>query len=205
MRRAAGVAIGLLIIAALAAIDQWLFRRLFGQDHWRWYLDRGALVGAMTSLVAISWGELGRNRGLIAAHPLDYLGSCLQVAAIPVYAFGTGQRRNRSASPPRNPFDALLTLIFSLVLVLLIVAWIVAVVPLQYFVYLVAGAPARTLLASDWRPIASMNGREFRTREIGADEAVPEGWWEVGFRQRPLAITGVFSSLLFLLAKQFLA
>ena len=50
--------VGLVALIALVGFDQWLFVTLFDTNYLSWYVKNGALIGLITSIVAITWGDI---------------------------------------------------------------------------------------------------------------------------------------------------
>ena len=192
---------GLAILLAFLVVDQWIFSTWFKNTHLNWYLANGALIGLASSITSMAWGDMNNHIGLISPHPLHYIGACLQLAGLPIYTLGTQLRSNKSGHGPQALFDLILTIPFLIVLVGVVVIWMVVIVPPQYFVYLVCGAPARILSQSKRQPIAQLKGAQLNINEIRSDEKVPEGWWSASMSQKPIAITNLFVSLFFLILK----
>lgn len=195
------VALGLGIIAALVWFNHWLFATWFGLSYITWYLSAGAIIGLVSALAAMAWGDLDKHTGLISAHPLDYLGSCLQLAGLPLHALGSQFMRTRDDPKGASPFDKMLTIPLVLFLVAVIIVWSLVIAPLQYVVNLVCGAPARVFTRSERQSIARLNGTRLDVAEIGRDEAIPEGWWSASLGRKPVATTNLFAALVFLIIK----
>jgi hypothetical protein len=123
------------------------------------------------------------------------------LAGLPIYTLGTHLRSDKSGHEPQALFDLILTIPFLLALVGVVVIWMVVIVPLQYFLYLVCGAPARILSHSKQQPIAQLKGTQLNINKISSDEKIPEGWWSASINQKPIAITNLFVSLFFLIVK----
>lgn len=192
---------GLGIVLALLAIDHWIFATWFDTAHISWYLTVGASINLVSSVVSMAWGDMEKHTGLISPHPFSYLGAYLQLVGLPVYTLGTHLRSNKGE--PRAPalFDLFVTIPLLLVLVTVMIVWLVVIVPPQYFVYLICGAPARILSQSKRQPIAQLKGAQLAVTEIGSGERIPEGWWSVSISQKPVAIANLFASLCFLIVK----
>ena len=149
-----------------------------------------------------AWGDLAdKHTGLLSPHPLVYLGSCLQVVGLPIYSFGTQIKDNRGQA---SWFDCLLTLVWVLVLVVSILVWFVVVVPIQYVVYLVCGAPIRFMLGSHRVAIARFNGTRLEAEEIDKMETEPVGWKNVSITKSPVSMTKVLAALLFAILRVFI-
>ena len=190
---------GLGILLMLAAFDHWLFTSQLNTTHLKWYMKNGALIGLVTAVVSLSWGDINKHTGLISAHPLTYLGACLQLVGVPVFVMGTHLRSNKDRPEPRSPLDALITVLLVLVLVVVIFVWVIVVAPLQYFIYLICGAPARFFSGSRRRAIVCLKNGHVDIAEIGKEDKTPEGWWDASLASKPVAITNLFQALLVLI------
>ena len=187
--------LGLVVLVVLFFFDQWLFSKWNGTSYWRWYLANGTLIGLITPIVFKAWGDLAdKHTGLLSPNPLVYPASCLQVIGLPIYSLGTQIKHNRGKS---YWFDYLLTLIWIPILLVSIFVWFVVVVPVQYVVYLVCGAPIRYLLGSERLAIARFSGSQLHAGEIDQKETRPEGWENVSISKSPVSMTNVLAALLF--------
>lgn len=192
---------GLAILIGLLVVDSWIFSHWLHTTYLQWCLENGLSIGVVTSLVSLAWDEMEESHtGLISPHPFHYIGSCLQLVGLPTYALGTHLKGNKVFSGPQAVFDFILTVPFFLILVGVMIIWIVVVVPFQYFVYLICGAPVRCMSLSKRQPIAQLKGTQVNVREISKDEKAPEGWWSASIIRKPIAITNLFGSLFFLIA-----
>ncbi|HEY0005021.1 MAG TPA: hypothetical protein VGB17_09445 [Pyrinomonadaceae bacterium] len=152
---------GLALMAALIALNYWLFRYLFKTSYLRFYLRQGYLVSlALTILTLII--ELDRNSDLISAHPFRYVAACLNLIKVPLQVVlrrEAGQAASHEGEAQSSPWDTLLYLarsmmnildqffsgFFAIFFILVVSIWLWFVAPLQYFVYLICGAPARIM------------------------------------------------------------
>ncbi len=204
------MAIGTIILLVAA---NYLVFRLLGSDYLRWYVQNGAVVGAVTALIAVAWGELDKNINLISSRPAAYLGACMVVMSLPVVVLGQqlklmgqfmkekGSRQIAGLESVRSEsfwllLDAGLTISCFLGLFGLLLLWFLVIVPIQYFVFLVCGSLPRFLLRSRYRTAARIEGFGFQTKLLDKEDTTPEGWWDATFTKRPVALTALFSSLL---------
>jgi len=195
-RIAVSFLIGFVIIVAIIALNLWLFPILFKTSYLGWYLKNGVLIGFVTTITSLVWGDINRQSGLISSHPLDYLGSCLQVAGLPLIVLGAHTRKNKVPGASGSLFDILLMIPMLLILLLLIFGWLLVIVPLQYFVYLIAGAPARVFSKSDRRVTANIKSGQVDWKEVGPSDEVPTGWWDASVSSKPVAVTNLFVAML---------
>jgi hypothetical protein len=136
---------GAVIAAGLAA--NYAVFRYFGASYFDWYVANGSKLALALTLLSLAV-KLDDEPGLIAAHPTNYVASWLAF-------FGQGFlwlsniTRPESYEPDSFPvWDSLVTLLFALVWTAAAFAWLAVVVPAQYCVNLVCGAPVRQTLAT---------------------------------------------------------
>jgi hypothetical protein len=184
------VVTGLLLAAAVAAA--YLVFRLFGVSYFHWYLEQGPLIALVVAGVAVAV-ELDRLPNLISAHPSRFLGACFEMAGESTLSLPEPVRGRRERDPDSSPFDGFFTFLFEVVYLGLVVAWLTVVAPLQYFVNLVTGAPARYALASPRRTWIE-RGKETTTITRGPFEAVPEGAEQIGLARRPVSLTSTITA-----------
>ena len=152
---------GLAILVGLAALNALWFDAA-GSDYLRWFVDNGALIALLFGVVAAAV-DLDTHPGLIAASPLVYVRAILGVFVELSMSLSAVFSRERSDAELADAglvemqsryrsrlFDTLLGNLFLLLLGAAMLAWALVVAPLQYWVNLVSGAPARMALAS-WR------------------------------------------------------
>ncbi|MDO8715830.1 MAG: hypothetical protein Q7J73_03360 [Dehalococcoidales bacterium] len=198
--------LGFAILILMVLLNQWLFRILFHTTYWDWYVKNGTIIGFATSLLATTWGDINKNTDLISSHPLRYLAACSWLVALPFYSLGTHLRRSDDPARLRAPLDIFLTFPFVLIIMALLLIWVIVVTPLQYFIYLVCGAPARLYLQSEWRPVARVSkNRSMAVEEIPATERIPKGWWDASLFAKPVSATALMSSIFLFVLRLILA
>jgi hypothetical protein len=101
-----------------------------------------------------------------------------------------------------GPVDVVLGSLFAYAFILVFVAWLLVVAPLQFVVNLAAGAPARLALASPARAWSRITPHEIHVEEGLKSDSVPEGATESGFSAKPVTFTAaIASALLFALSR----
>jgi hypothetical protein len=100
--------------------------------------------------------------------------------------------------------DFVMSLVLGLGLLLALAAWLLLVVPAQYFVYLVAGAPAREAVASPERAWTRVTRGEIMVRSDSKDAEIPEGASESDFSAKPLTFTAALAAVLLFVLQQFI-
>ena len=195
---------GLGILVALSFINNWIFTTWFSTTYLKWYLANGALIGLVSTIASLAWGEMNKHAGLISAHPFGYIGACLQLVGLPIYTMGMHLKSPQNQTETLSLFDRLVTIPFMFILVGVVMIWLVVIVPLQYFLFLICGAPARAFSHSPRQAIARLKGSQLEVEEINTNEKVPEGWWSASLSQKPVAITNLFVALFFLIVKSLM-
>jgi hypothetical protein len=139
---------GLAILLALVGINALWFDAA-GRSYFTWYLDNGALIALVFGVVSVAV-ELDGHPELIAAGPIRFVLGIVAVFLELTTSFWAMFGRAHGD----RAFDTVLAAVFAVVFALAMLAWALVVAPLQFFLNLVAGAPARTALASSstvWR------------------------------------------------------
>jgi len=210
---------GWVILAAAAAINS-LWLAALGVDYLHSYLQSGFLVALLFGVVAVAI-DLDSHPNLIVAQPLGYIRATLELVA------SLGAALTGLLAPPRSEralaeaglfsmayrfrlrtLDLALNLLFTLSFAAAMLAWAVLVAPLQYWVSLVCGAPAREALASSgtlW-VVRSANRTKFWfapkdptefEEEPELKEAYERGeMTEAGFAKKPVSFTAAVSAAL---------
>jgi len=185
----------LLALLALCAIDYFLFRAVWAINYLDWYRHAGPAIGLATAVFSAAWGSMDRNAGLISADPRHFGGACLQVAGLPIMVFG-GHLKHQ---PRFHVLDWLFGVPLIVAFALGGIAWLVLIAPLQYFVFLVCGAPSRLALRSTYRLDAAMDGSQLVYLEQTSVAKAPSGSWDASLRDKPVVLAAAFSALLFML------
>lgn len=109
---------------------------------------------------------------------------------------GEEESRKQEAEPPTGlpVLDFLLSALFSLAFLLACVAWLFVIAPLQYFVYLVTGAPARAACASPTRAWFRQVKGGGEVAQASKQSDLPEGAVESGFSARPVSLTAAITA-----------
>ena len=198
-------ALALAIIVALLALAVWGFHYVTGNAYLDWYLSHGSAIALATSLVTVGWGDVNRQPNLISAHPVRYFAALMHTGGLAYIALaGTMGRRRATENPaPTGQLlklgEVLIAIVVVALLAVTVLLWLVLVMPIQYFIFAVCGAPVRLAMDAAERPIAW-------TRPDGGvdsdlvlrDRALPAGGWEVGLDQRPVTSTALIASAVLL-------
>jgi hypothetical protein len=192
----------LLVLAGLGALNFWLFPILFQTGYWDWHLKNGKFIGFITAIMAMVIGDfLDKNTNLISANPADYLSACLHTVGLPLFAFGTLNRVNFKNPSRRSPgLDSLAGLLFSLVALIFMLAWLVVVTPVQYLVHLVFGAPIRFMLKSEFVTVYNYTEKGHLSVDyILKSSEVPAGWKALEAFKKPVSNTATVAGIFWFL------
>lgn len=209
----------LTVLAAITAVDYLVFDAL-GGNYFGWYLQSAFIISLLFGVVAVVI-SLDRHIGLIAVHPFVFAAEVSAVLAELSGAITQGPlgraRSDLALAKIGHPYvylqtrfrprglDTILSILFSLVLAATMLAWVFVVAPLQYWVTLVCGAPARAALASEGTYWAAVY--PFRTEYVLGDKdqqellerrqetaAEPSELTEISFARRPVTFTAAISA-----------
>jgi len=193
---ATGTARGLwpdmLWLAGLASLvgAAWAGFHAVGADYFAFWRGSGAVIGLGVAAAGWAWGSIDRHPGLISANPRIFAASALQLTGLPLVAFGGHLRAKARVST----FDRVAILPAGLIFTVAVLGWLLLIAPAQYFVFLVAAAPSRVALASDYRLFAYF-GSDGRLQTAERDSAPPDaGWWDAAMRDRPVSMAGAFTA-----------
>ena len=88
--------LGLAVLVAVVLLNEVAFRTWLDTDYPRWYLDNGAAIGFVFTLVTLAWGDINGVRHLISANPLAYVAASLEIASVPFTSLAAMIRPDRS-------------------------------------------------------------------------------------------------------------
>jgi hypothetical protein len=185
--------LGFAILLGLVALDAWLLDALFGVSYLDAALQNGFIVTGLTSAV-FALIDRDENIDLLSAHPFHYVGTAAAFAVGPlIFATGTALRTDDPRA--RSRLDAWLSVPVTLLLVAAALLWLVLVMPLQYFVNLVCGAPVRLSAASERRTVGSWEDGVFKVEEASRVEPLPGGAVDLSLDQKPVTVTNAIASI----------
>jgi hypothetical protein len=190
--------VGLLL---MFAANVFAFRVFFVRSYIEWYANAGPFIALATAAFGAAWGGLDKNPALVSANPLAYVGACFQVAGLPLIAVGAHLRSKNRLRPVG--MELLPIAVLALLLTVAMLAWMVFVVPAQYFLFLLVGALSRIASTSSAQISARIqSGRvEILERPPGDRPKPEDGWWDASMRDKPVTLASAFgAALLFLLS-----
>lgn len=191
----------LAVLVIVLAVNQVLCQALFGTDYVDWYLKYGALITFATSLITVTWEDINDNVGLISAHPLIYVGAVCWILGIPCYSLGTLMRGKFEGRRGDLILDKGIGLPYLIAITVLFFLWAIVVVPAQYFVFLVSGAPVRLAVRCKSRTVACQIGRRLQVDDQPKVDAIPPGCWDASFLRKPVTSTTLLATGLLLIVQ----
>lgn len=186
---------GLAVLVSLVLVNHVLFAALFQTSYVKWYLSNAPFIGFALAFVSALWGTLDKHPDLISAHPLKYVSSYTRLLGVSIFALGTNVASNENPGKGSSSFDNLMTLALLLLLLMVLTAALIVIAPLQYFMFLVCGAPARRVARSDQKTIARVADQKWEMKAVRKDADVPDGWVEMNFGDKPFTLTILFVTL----------
>jgi hypothetical protein len=206
----------LLILSVYLAV-----RYLFGMNYLNLYLRYGYYVSLGFTFVALLL-DLDQDRDLISTHPFRYASACLRLMRGPLQAVGADFKRDTDQhathQPEIGPIDASLwgavsqlaqslmhvcdlfiSGFFSIVFIILVSVWLLFAAPLQYFIFLICGAPARVIERSMKKAHQALHQAETNVLDVppAGDVAPPAAIvsGEAVFNWKPVRITSALALL----------
>jgi hypothetical protein len=208
-----------LAMAALVLGMHLLVRYLFATSYLSLFFRYGYLLFLAFTFVALVL-ELDQERDLISMHPFKYAMACLRLMRGPLMAVGADFRRDTDqqhlshqpeigrldpslwggvaqiAESAAHVADLFISGFFSIVFILLLSAWLVVGAPLQYFVFLICGAPARVIERSIQRAhAAAARVAEQSVLDVPVHEAATEARASPRSLLRPVRLSSALSFL----------
>lgn len=212
------------IIIGLILLNRWIFAALFDTDYLLWYINNGSLIGLGITFVSLASENFKKDIDAISVNPGIYAAAYFKYLAIIYFDFGTYMRLNKGVI---FFFDTLLALAWDVLILGATLLWIVIVVPLQYFVFLLCGAPARMFHPDgyqaydrikdgklEYKLVRKSNDKEISSLKLtekellnleGVKESLetPRDWKETSMSIEPFTLTSLLS-ILFLEAAKFI-
>ena len=189
----------MLALLGLSLLNFWLFNTFFHRSYFSWYVKTGPLIGLVSTIAAVVWGGFDKDSGFISKNPYEYLGSYFQLVGITFFALGT-ILDSKNHTNPRSIFDLLVGAAYSVIFAVTAIAWLVVIIPFQYFVFLICGSVSRIALNSSTRLVVWFEDKELKFAEHPLGEPIRSDGWDATMRNSPFKLTSAFSAaFLFLL------
>lgn len=214
--------LALAVIIALILLNKWLFATFFGTNYLHWYIQNGTFISFGITFISFVSQSFNKDIDTVSADPLTYGLTYLVYLAIPLGLLGKKMEINaglsdearafaeaeeaaraQSASASDEPsllaslINSLFMLLWAPILLTAPVLWILVVVPPQYFVFLVCGAPARYMRQGDFRAVAAKEDGQVALSYAKYSEELAQGAHNVSLGIEPFPLTNLLSILFF--------
>jgi hypothetical protein len=185
--------IGFVGLLLLIAFYHWLFKQFFETTYLEWYFDNAAAIGIGSAVFSTVSTSLDENPAVISAHPMKFAGAYMRLVGIYFLAIRGNVRPTSTERSKAPDFDSIVGMVLVAVLGIVIVLGLLLIGPLQYFVFLFCGSPARFLMQSDKRVILNESGDELR--ELDNKQNLPSNWQDISIKKKPFTLTNVIVGL----------
>jgi len=211
----------LVLMAALILSVYLLVRYLSGANYLSLYLKYGYFISLGFTFVTLLV-NLDRDRDLISTHPFHYASACLRLMRGPLQAVGADFKRDTAdhhtthqpligpvdsdvwgmvsqlAQTLMHVFDLFISGFFSIVFIIVVSAWLLFAAPLQYFIFLLCGAPARVIEKSMKKAHQALHQAETNILDVPASDIKPPASAATGAEEtvaswKPVRITSALA------------
>lgn len=220
MARSIRTILGVTLFCGAIGANYLLFQAFAEVNYFLWYLSQGSFISLSTAFLSIVVNDLDRDTGLVSAHPGYYWAGCLWVLALVNYSVMTnfhsllhpvaeGANEDAENSIVGFLWDVFVGLVVTALLVVIVLLWLVVVAPIQYFVFLVAGAPVRMgLLGKGVHAVHTEvhdSERQQTVQVLSESQEPTENALDITFTRKPVTMTSAIAAILLWLANYILA
>ncbi len=218
--------LALATIAGLILLNRWIFDALFNTNYLLWYIQNGSFISFGITFISFVSQNFNKDVDTVSADPLTYLATYLRHLALPLGVMGIRMRANAGVSEIAQDnnsniseqgqtaidqstssneersrlaqfLDSLLFLLWAPIILLTPLLWIVIVIPPQYFVFLICGAPARYIHPKDYRAVTKNENGKLTLDYIKYAKENAEDRQDVSLGIEPFPLTNLLSILFF--------
>lgn len=214
--------LALAIIVGLILLNNGLFATFFETNYLHWYIQNGTFISFGITFISFVSQSFNKDVDTVSADPLTYGLTYLVYLAIPLGLLGKKMEINAGLSEEAREFaeaeqvdrspsmsvsnetsllarliNSLFMLLWAPILLLIPLLWILVVVPPQYFVFLICGAPARYIHQGDFRAVVDKKDNEVVVRYARYSEELAKGTYGVSLGIEPFPLTNLLSILFF--------
>lgn len=180
-------------LAAWSAAIVFLIRRFTAMSPVAVVLGAGVWFQLALALLS-EIEDLNALPDLVSAHPLIYLSEWFFLVGLFLYSIGS-ELTPSPGERGRGSLDTLIAVPLLLALMLGVAVVAFTIVPLNYFLYLLTGSPARVFLLSDRVSYLEGLGGRRELREAVAGEPLPPRARVVVLRRKPVTLTFAMSAV----------
>ena len=190
-----------LCLAAICVVNSLIIQKIFSvspKRYLEWYVATGPFIGLALIAFGAAWDGMDKNVGLVSANPRTYIDACSKLAGLPIFALG-GHLRSKHRDGV-NLWDAFVGMPLIVVFMVASFAWLILIAPLQYFLFLVCGAPSRLALSSRYLLHAEVKDKKLIYTEMRPQDPNNKKAWEASMRDKPVTLANAFgTAVLFLI------
>jgi hypothetical protein len=193
------------ILAVSISLSWWAFRSFGNTNYFVWYLKNGSWIGMVVSFIALIWEGLGVRADLLSASPAKYVRACFGLLAafflscsvyIDNLRFGPNDGDGGRRSAIASLLDSVMAPLILLTIIICVIAWLVVIAPLNYFITILTGAIARQeLRGTRWRPIYKQTDKEIIMAKQPAKDILPDNAVDISLARKPFAVSQAITSL----------
>ncbi len=184
---------GIITLALVA--DYVIFQFLLDANYVHWYVANGAELALVLTVFALAV-KLDDERGLVSAHPAQYVGAWFAFFGQGfMWLSGLLKPGSGTSNPGSVPFwDSLVTLLFCLAWSVVAFVWLLVVAPAQYCVSLVCGAPVRMTLSTKLATVESTPRKKPRSGRTWIPVGAQTLDLGSNVREKPVTATAAISA-----------
>ena len=208
-----------LIIGAVCWIGglNWLSLKYLGKSFLLWYAKYGFEIGFIQAILSSMWGDINKRENLIAVYPSLYIGEYLGFGYAFFSSMGAIRNKPKTSISDLLPLSSIITpisdiigILLLIIIDLLVLAWLIFIVPIQYFVFLFLGSAARLFMRVQIKAVGEKKKGHigklgaFDIKWEPADKKIGEDQFEFTFHDKPLTLTSIITGIFFLAIKPIL-
>lgn len=186
---------GIAIFVGWVIANYFLFNHFLKVNYFKWFIENGSFISIITGVIYIFRDEFKDDIGLISDHPLDFLGAQMQVFALFLLPIGNGIKGSKTT----NIIDRIITLIIILPLIVICIVWFLVVIPCQYFLFFICGAPSRLFETSKIVTSVERNSKNKKN-----DSHIEKSKFTLDIKEKPFEFTNSIAALVLFVLSQVL-
>ena len=187
----------------------WLSAKYLGKSFLLWYVEHGSELGFIQAIIYSIWDDINKRENMISVYPCLYCAEYFAFVGAFVSAIGPVVSNKRSVKivlPLSKPISNLSDIIGIAILsitILIVLLWMIFIVPIQYFIFLVLGSPARLLIKAQKKAVGEQKSGikgmlgGFDIRWESTDKEISKDQFEFTFHDKPLTLTLIITGIFF--------
>jgi len=215
------VPVGMILLLIVLAINHkifgwivpWLaiydFIKEANLNYFSWYIKNGAGINAAVGVIALVWEGVRSRKDMLSIHPLRYIRATFLMAGVLFYSLAAHINNVKYVKKDAKMnlffgiyriFQMTISLVLASIIAIFGIVWLLFVTPLNYFIVLVSGAPAREYLRRiGSRPIIEYGDDTVTLKTQPIKDELPPNAIDISIAREPFAITQLLTSMVLLL------